>query len=184
MTPAAAEVGNFSQPCPGFFHDGRRVSSSRAQMIAPAAARLPMRHILTVLALASWVGLAAFPAVAQTQPEPGKKDAPPATTAPQPAAPPPAAKKAAEPATTVASEGRKRRVGKAGHRRHAHATRRHRAARHHRHGWRNVWIYRAHDRHGHRHYEYVSRKFGGYFARGRADCGCRRAAQAHRRWHL
>jgi hypothetical protein len=142
-----------------------------------------MRHILTALALASWVGLAAFPAVAQTQPEPGKKNAPPATTAPQPAAPPPAAKKAAEPTATVASEGRKR-IGKARHRRHAHATRRHRAALHHRHGWRNVWIYRAHDRHGHRHYEYVSRKFGGYFARGRADCGCRRAAQAHRRWHL
>ena len=117
-----------------------------------------MRPILTALALASWVGLAAYPAVAQTQPEPGKKDAPPATTAPQPAAPPPAANKAAEPTTTATNERRKRRVGKARHRRHAHATRRHRAVRHHRHGWRDVWIYRAHDRHGDRHYEYVSRK--------------------------
>jgi hypothetical protein len=142
-----------------------------------------MRHVLTALALASWMGLAATPAAAQTQPEPGKKDAP-AATAPQPTAPPPAAKKAAEPTTTVAEEGRKRRVGKAKHRRHVHATRRHRAARH-RHAWRNVWIYRAHDRHGYRHYEYVRRKFGGYFARGRVDCGCRgAAAHAHRRWHM
>ena len=77
-----------------------------------------------------------------------------------------------EPPTTVSDERRKRRVGKAQYRRHARATRRHRVARQHRRGWRNVWIYRAHDRHGHRHYEYVRRKFGGYFASAR-DCGCR-----------
>jgi hypothetical protein len=143
-----------------------------------------MRQILTALAVASLIVLAASPAVAQTQPEPGKKDAPAATTAPQPTAPPPVAKKA-EPTTTVSNEGRKRRVGKARHRRHAHATRRHRAARHYRHGWRNVWIYRAHDRHGYRHYEYVRRKFGGYFASGRADCGCRHGVhRQHHRWHL
>jgi len=143
-----------------------------------------MRHILTALALASLVGLAASPAVAQAPPEAGKKDAPAATIAPPSTAPPPAAAKTAKPRTTAANERHRGRIGKARHRRHVQATRRHRAARHHRHGWRNVWVYRAHDRHGYRHYKYVSRKFGGYFARGRADCSCRRVAYAHRRWQM
>lgn len=137
-----------------------------------------MRQILTSLAVALLVVLTASSAVAQSQPDPGKKDVPATPTVP------PAADKKIQPPTTASDERRKRRVGKAQHRRHAHATRRHRAARHHRHGWRNVWIYRAHDRHGHRHYEYVRRKFSGYFASGRADCGCRRGVYQHRHWHL
>lgn len=137
-----------------------------------------MRQMLTSLAVAALFVLTASAAMAQSQPDPGKKDVP-ATPAP-----PPAADKKIQAPATVSDERRKRRVGKAQHRRHAHATRRHRATRHHRHGWRNVWIYRAHDRHGHRHYEYVRRKFGGYFASAR-DCGCRRGVhRQHHGWHM
>ncbi|MBX9588525.1 MAG: hypothetical protein K2X43_04420, partial [Hyphomonadaceae bacterium] len=100
---------------------------------------------------------------------------------PQPASPPPPA---AAKTDLGKAEAGPRRASK--HRRHARAIRRHRAARLSRSRWRNVWIYRAHDRHGDRHYEYVRRKFGGYFARGR-DCACGRGPyptyRAHR-WHL
>jgi len=137
-----------------------------------------MRQMLTSLAVAALFVLTASAAMAQSQPDPGKKDVP-ATPAP-----PPAADKTIQPPSTVSDERRKRRVGKAKYRRHARATRHHRVARQHRRGWRNVWVYRAHDRHGHRHYEYVRRKFGGYFASAR-DCGCPRwAHRQHHRWHM
>ena len=172
------------QPCPGFSGDGRRVSSCGGCRFAPApaSARTSMRQILTSLAFAALLVLTASSAVAQSQPDPGKKDVP--ATPAVPPAPPPAADKTIQPPATASDERRKRRAGKAKSRRHAHATRRHRIARQHRRGWRNVWIYRAHDRHGHRHYEYVRRKFGGYFASAR-DCGCRRGVhRQHHRWHM
>lgn len=128
-----------------------------------------MRKILTPLAFAALFALAAPPVVAQTLAT-GIKQAPFAT-----------------PPLTVATadlntETRTRRFSRPKHRRHAHSTRRHRTARHHRSHWRDVWVY-SYDRHGYRHYEYVRRKFGGYFARGRAGCGCRQGAPVHYHTH-
>lgn len=132
-----------------------------------------MRKILTPLAFVAFFALTAPPVVAQTLAT-GIKQSPFAT-----------------PPLTVATadlytETGTKRFSRSKHRRHAHAARRHRTARHHRSRWRNVWVY-SYDRHGYRHYEYVRRKFGGYFARGRADCGCRRGSHVHdraRHWHM
>lgn len=150
-----------------------------------------MRQILTSLAVASLVFLTAAPVVAQSPPDAAKKEPPkkaaPAVT-PQPATPPPAAdaKKDTTPAIAKTDRSKvetgiaERRVTK--HRRHVRRAGRHRTARHHRNRWRYVWVYKAHDRHGYRHYRYVPRKFGGYFASGRG-CGCYHHHHA-RRWHL
>ena len=127
-----------------------------------------MRKILTPLAFVALFALTTSPVVAQTLAGAGIKQSPFAT-----------------PPLTVAvadlnADAGTKRVSRAKHRRHA------RGARHHRNRWRNVWVY-SYDRHGYRHYEYVRRKFGGYFARGRADCTCRHGAHAHsraHRWHL
>ena len=124
-----------------------------------------MRMLLTPFAVVSIAVLTATSAVAQTLPSP----------ATQPAA-------AKTDRITVETGMRNLRVG-AGHRHHAFSARRHRVARHQRNRWRNVWVHRAHDRHGNRNYEYVRRKFGGYFARGRADCTCWRGRHSHYRMH-
>jgi hypothetical protein len=126
-----------------------------------------MRKILGQLAFAAFVALIVSPVVAQTPPDasarqPAKKDPPPTT--------------AEADRSKVETGTSKRRASRVKHRRHAHGLRR---ARHHRNRWRDVWVY-SYDRHGYRHYEYVRRKFGGYFARGRADCACRRGAHAYR----
>ena len=72
------------QPCPGFSGDGRCVSSCGGHQFAPApvSARTPMRQILTSFAVAALIVLTASSAVAQSQPDPGKKDVP-ATPAPR-----------------------------------------------------------------------------------------------------
>lgn len=120
-----------------------------------------MRMFLTAFAVVSIAVLTATSAVAQALPSP----------ATQPAA-------AKTDSITVETGMGNLRVG-GGHRHHALSVRRHRVARHQRNHWRNVWVYRAHDRHGYRNYEYVRRKFGGYFARGRADCTCWRGRHSH-----
>jgi hypothetical protein len=128
-----------------------------------------MRKILTPLAFVAFFALTAPPVVAQTLVHAGIKQTPFAT--------PPLTVAAAD----LNADTGTRRVSRAKHRRHAHGARRH-----HRNRWRDVWVY-SYDRHGYRHYEYVRRKFGGYFARGRADCACRRGSHAHSRahhWHL
>ena len=150
-----------------------------------------MRKILSSLAVLSVAAFAAASVAAQTTaPDPSKKEpaakgAPPVAkeapkTAP-PATPPPAADATKDTPPAVAKTGpdtaeklqNKRRATRGKHRRHARTVRRHRLARHR---VRNVWVYRAHGR-AHGHYQpglqYVRRSFGGYFARGREDCGCR-----------
>jgi hypothetical protein len=132
-----------------------------------------MRKILGQLAFVAFVALSVSPVVAQTPPDasarqPAKKDAPPTTVEVD--------------RSKVETGTSKRRASRVKHRRHAHGVRRHRTARHHRNRWRDVWVY-SYDRHGYRHYEYVRRKFGGYFARGRADCACRRGSHRHYRAH-
>ena len=127
-----------------------------------------MRKILTPLAFVAFFALTAPPVVAQTLTHAGTRQSPFAT--------PPLA----VPAADLNAETGTRHSSRAKHRRHAHGVRRHRTARHHRNRWKNVWVY-SYDRHGYRHYEYVRRKFGGYFARGRADCGCGRGSHMHYR---
>jgi len=123
-----------------------------------------MRKVLGPLAFAAFIALAVSPVVAQTQPDASAR---------------PTAVADRSQTETGAS---KRRAARVKHLRHAHGVRRHRTARHHRNRWRDVWVY-SYDRHGYRHYEYVRRKFGGYFARGRADCACRRGSHLHYRAH-
>jgi hypothetical protein len=130
-----------------------------------------MPKILTPLALFALLALTAPPVVAQTLVSA-------AGTRQSPFATPPLTMAAAD----LNAETGRGRVSRAKHRRHAHGARGHRTARHHRNRWRDVWVY-SYDRHGYRHYEYVRRKFGGYFARGRADCGCRRGSHGHYRTH-
>jgi hypothetical protein len=146
-----------------------------------------------VLCLVIAASALAFSAAAQTSPDVPKKAEPPAA-APQPPIPPPAAEpktdaspadaaktKEAPPAAAVQkgarteARGIRERVERTGTRR-ARSARRHRSVRPHRPRWRHVWVYRAHDPHGHRTYEYVPRKLGGYFTSGRPDCACRRTA--------
>jgi hypothetical protein len=129
-----------------------------------------MRKILTPLAFVALFALTAPPVVAQTLANAGIKQSPFAT--------PPLSVAAAD----LNAETGTKRFSRAKHRRHAHGARRHRMARHHRNRWRDVWVY-SYDRHGYRRYEYVRRKFGGYFARGRADCACRRGSHLHSRAH-
>lgn len=126
-----------------------------------------MRKILTPLAFVALFALTAPPVVAQTMATDIKQS---------PFATPPLA----VPAADLNTETGARRFSRSKHRSHAHAARRHHTARHHRNRWRDVWVY-SYDRHGYRHYEYVRRKFGGYFARGRADCGCGRGSHMHSR---
>lgn len=121
-----------------------------------------MRKILGQLTFVAFVALTISPVVAQTPPDASAR--------------PTAVADRTETGTS------KRRAVRVKHHRHAHGVRRHRTARHHRNRWRDVWVY-SYDRHGYRHYEYVRRKFGGYFARGRADCACRRGAHRHYRAH-
>ena len=131
-----------------------------------------MRKIVTPLAFAALFALTTSPVVAQTLAGAGIKQSPFAT--------PPLTVAAAD----LNTETGTKRVSRTKHR--ARGVRRHRMVRHHRNRWRNVWIY-SYDRHGYRHYEYVRRKFGGYFARGRADCACRRGPHPHYRthhWHM
>lgn len=149
-----------------------------------------MGKILTVVAITLLVAVAWSHADAQTPPGDHKKDPAGAQTTSPPVPPPADAGKVkdAEAKDPKALQSKtkdtvkvelgepKRRVHKAKPRRHARA--RHRVARHR--GWRPVWVYRAHDRHGHRHYHLVWRKFGGYFARSR-DCSC---WYRGRRWHM
>lgn len=123
-----------------------------------------MRKVLGPLAFAAFVALTVSPVVAQTPPDAGAR---------------PTAVADRSKTETGAS---KRRSARVKYRRHAHGVRRHRTARHYRNRWRDVWIY-SYDRHGYRHYEYVRRKFGGYFARGRVDCACRREACLRYRAH-
>jgi hypothetical protein len=104
-----------------------------------------MRQIFAPLAIASFIALTLSSAAAQTPFAPGAMDSARATLA-----------VAAETGRSNAEVGTRRR--------HVSRAKTHRAARHHRSRWRNVWVYRAHDRHGYRHYDYVRRKFGGYFA--------------------
>jgi hypothetical protein len=129
-----------------------------------------MRKIVTPLAFAALFALTTSPVVAQTLAGAGLKQSPFAT--------PPLTVAAADLNTDTGT----RRASRAKHRRHAHGVRRHRIAPHHRNRWRDVWVY-SYDRHGYRHYEYVRRKFGGYFARGRADCGCRDGSHHYRAHH-
>ena len=129
-----------------------------------------MRKILTPIAFVALFALTAPPVVAQTLAGAGIRQSP-----------------FAAPSLTVAAadlnaETGKRPAARVKHRRHAHGARRHRTARYHRNRWRDVWVY-SYDRHGYRHYEYVRRKFGGYFAKGRADCGCRGRSHVHYRTH-
>ncbi len=123
-----------------------------------------MRKVLGPLAFAAFIALAVSPVVAQTQPDASARPT------------------AAADRSKTETGTSKRRAPRVEHRRHAHGVRRHRTARHHRNRWRDVWVY-SYDRHGYRHYEYVRRKFGGYFARGRADCACRRGSHLHYRAH-
>ena len=120
-----------------------------------------MRKVLGPLAFAAFIALAASPVVAQTPPDASARP----TVADR---------------SKIETGTSKRRAARVKHRRHAHGVRRHRTARHHRNRWRDVWVY-SYDRHGYRHYEYVRRKFGGYFARGRVDCACRRGSHLHYR---
>jgi hypothetical protein len=133
-----------------------------------------MRKIVMPLVFAALFALTTSPVVAQTLVGAGIKQSPFATLP------------LTVPAADLNAETGTKRVNRTKHRGHAHGVRRHRMARHHRNRWRDVWVY-SYDRHGYRHYEYVRRKFGGYFARGRADCGCRRGvhpdSRAHH-WHL
>jgi len=141
-----------------------------------------MRKILTPLAFVAFVALTVSSVVAQTPPDtgtkqPAKREAPLAT--------PPLTMAEADRSKTETGTI-KRRASRAKHRRHAHGARRHRTVRHHRNRWRNVWVY-SYDRHGSRHYEYVRRKFGGYFARGRERCACGRGSPLQYstyRWHM
>lgn len=128
-----------------------------------------MRKILTPLVFVALFALTAPPVVAQTLIHAGIKQSPFAT--------PPLTVAAAD----LNAEIGTRRSSRSKHR-HARGVRRHRMARHHRNRWRDVWVY-SYDRHGYRHYEHVRRKFGGYFARGRADCGCRGGSHVHDRTH-
>ena len=91
---------------------------------------------------------------------------------------PPAA--AAQKGTRPEARGIRERVERTGMRR-ARSAPRHRSVRSLRPRWRHVWVYRAHDPHGYRTYEYVPRRLGGYFTRGRPDCACRRAVARHGR---
>lgn len=144
-----------------------------------------MRKVLTSLSAAALIAIAAASAAAQTPPAPASKDIskeapPPAATPPQPTAPPAADKQAPAAAAKPAPQTAGGKVETSARKpRTYRAKRRARSVRTHRHGWRNVWVYRAHDRHGYRRYEYVRRKFGGYFARARDDCRCRRAVHVH-----
>jgi hypothetical protein len=133
-----------------------------------------MAKTLTFVAATLLLLVAMSPLTAQTTPpEAPKKDGTGVQATP-PASPPADAAKAKEPKakadTNVETRTTKLRAQKAKPRKHVRARgRSHRVARHHR--WRRVWVYRAHDRHGDRHYHLVWRKFGGYFAR-RSDCLC------------
>jgi hypothetical protein len=129
-----------------------------------------MGRSLTFIAATLLLAAASSSADAQAPPETGKKDAAGAqTTSPQ--SPPADAGKA-----KMEPEKGQRRAQKAKPRRHARAGSRPRRAARHR-GWRRVWVYQAHDRHGHRDYRLVWRKFGGYFARP-YDCSCWRRSRA------
>ena len=154
-----------------------------------------MRKVLIPLVLGLMAGLTVLNAAAQTPPAANKADSPkadtpPATTTPMPATPPAAAPKTPSAAATTevrrTKAGTKRRHARRANRhRHARAAYRHRSA--HYRGWRNVWVYTAHDRHGYRRYDYVRRKFGGYFATGRDNCFCRRGVHTYHRarhWHI
>lgn len=124
-----------------------------------------MHHLLKPLAIALFATFTVAPALAQAPAGAGKMQSNQAPAAPKADAQRDAAAATAKP--------RRAKVGKRSRRI---------AARHHRSRWRNVWVYRAHDRHGYRHYEYVSRKFGGYFARA---CLCRHHRHHHAgHWHM
>ena len=151
-------------------------------------------RLVSPLMLALLMAAAMASASAQTSTEPPKKDTPAEAT--QPTTPPatPAPKAATK---EVPKLGTTTRVGEAAERsgrvRRAASTRRHWAHRRHVGGPRLVWVYRAHERHGDRHYHLAWRKFGGYFAPGkvrvgayvlprRGWCDCRRA-HAYSHWH-
>jgi hypothetical protein len=129
---------------------------------------MPMR-LITPLMLALLMAAATSSASAQTSTEPAKKDnapaeaakpvTPPATTAPR------AAKKDMPQLGTTSRVQRSHRVRRAASKRRVVSSRRLIG------GWRPVWIYRAHERHGHRHYKLAWRKFHGYFAPGRVRVG-------------
>lgn len=129
-------------------------------------------RLITSLMLALLIAAATSPATAQTSTEPAKKDTPAAAAAPK------AASKEVPKLETTRRLERQQRVRRVASKRRIRSSRRLIG------GWRPVWVYRAHERHGDRHYNLVWRKFGGYFAPGRVRvgayvlprrswCGCR-----------
>jgi hypothetical protein len=126
-------------------------------------------RLITPLMLALVVAATTSVATAQTSTtEPAKKDAPaeatkPATPSATPA-PKAAVKEMPKLGTTTRAE-RSYRVRRVASKRRIRSSRRLVG------GFRPVWVYRAHERHGRRHYKLVWRKFGGYFASGKVRVG-------------
>jgi hypothetical protein len=132
-----------------------------------------MRWLLTSLTGIAVAASITTSGIAQTPPA---KDAPVAG-APPPAKTVPATKevpKYAQPKMTPSPEvaarkaaPRKTALARANRRHLARSQHRRRGARGPRHErWQYVWVYRAHEPHGERHYHYIRRNFGGYFAPG------------------
>ena len=119
-------------------------------------------RLITPLTLALLIAAATSSATAQTSTDPAKKDTPAQATTP--ASPKAASKEVPKLETTKRLE-RQQRVRRVASKRRIRSSRRLIG------GWRPVWVYRAHERHGDRHYNLVWRKFGGYFAPGRVRVG-------------
>lgn len=121
----------------------------------------------TPLTLALLLVAGAASAAGQTATtDPAKKDTPAQTTAPSgaPAAPAMAGKDTDKIPQRAATAERPRHIHRVRSGRRVKVRRRSG-------GWKWVWVYRAHDRHGDRHYHLRLRKFGGYFAPGKVRVG-------------